>query len=51
MLLGFGTTSCFPYQEEAQVYTSTIVVKASGANLLFLKSGLLGPARIVDKQE
>jgi len=33
---------------ETPTYSSPIIVKAYGANLLFLKSELLGPVRIID---
>ena len=45
--------TCVPEenQEESQTYSSPITIKVSGANLLFLKSGLLGLVRILDTQE
>jgi hypothetical protein len=39
------------YQETSQMYSSLIIVRASGANLIFPKSGLFGPVRMVDEQE
>ena len=38
-------------QEEAQPYSSPIIVKASTTNLIFLRNGVLGPVRMVDIQE